>query len=315
MEKTVQTTAPRSAAPPEASAAEVFLEVGDGWHSQASERFPNALTCDVEDYFQVSAFEHLVSKESWSSRQCRIERNVDRILAIYDEQAVKGTFFTLSWVAENYPDVVKRISEAGHEIASHGIRHERIFSMSEAQFREEVSKSKRILEDVSGQTVTGFRAASWSFDARTPWAHRVLAECGYRYSSSIYPIAHDHYGVPDAPATPFFVGETGILEIPATVVNAWGRNWPAAGGGYFRLYPYSLSRYLFDRARSGTGMPSVFYYHPWELDAEQPRMSGIPMKTRVRHYLNLAKFEARLVRMLKDFDWDRMDNIYLRPDI
>lgn len=186
---------------------DVFLAVEGMWQSTDPDRTPNALTCDVEDYFQVSAFEHLVSKESWQDRPCRIAQNVDRILELYAEHEVQGTFFILGWVAEHYPQIVRRIADGGHEIASHGIQHERIYGMTEDQFRDEVAISKRILEDVSGEPVTGFRAASWSFDARTPWAHRVLAECGYRYSSSIYPISHDHYGVPDAPAAPFFVGD------------------------------------------------------------------------------------------------------------
>lgn len=271
----------------------------------------NALTCDVEDYFQVSAFEHLVTKESWRQRECRIPRNVDRVLELFDSAGVHGTFFTLGWVAEICPEVVRRISAEGHEVASHGMQHVRVWHQTEAAFRADIVRTKQLLEDVSGQPVRGYRAASWSIDKRTPWAHRIMAEAGYEYSSSIYPIAHDHYGLPDAPDYPFYVKSAGILEIPASTSRLFGRNLPAAGGGYFRLLPLACSRWLMQRIIRTTQLPVVFYFHPWELDPEQPHMPGISAQTRFRHYLNLDKFEGRLKTLLAAFAWDRMDSIYL----
>jgi len=272
---------------------------------------PNALTCDVEDYFQVSAFEHLVPKSAWAERECRIPRNVDRALQLYDDAGVKGTFFTLGWVAEHYPATVRRIADAGHEVASHGMQHVRVWDQTPEDYRADISRTRKLLQDVSGQPVLGYRAASWSLDRRTPWAHEIMAEEGYRYSSSIYPISHDHYGVPDAPAWPFYIRNSGLLEIPASAPRWLGRNLPAAGGGYFRLLPYTASRWLIRRVRRENRVPAIFYFHPWELDPDQPRMSGITLKTRFRHYLNLHRFEARLVRLLRELAWDRMDRIYL----
>lgn len=290
-----------------------FLAVDRRW-SPPSRNLPNALTCDVEDWFQVSAFEHLVPKASWGERECRIPRNVDRVLALCDDADVRGTFFTLGWVAEHHPEVVRRIAEAGHEVASHGMQHRRVWNQSPEEFRADITRAKALLEDVSGERIHGYRAASWSLDRSTPWAHRIMAEAGYEYSSSVYPIAHDHYGLPDAPTAPFYVQTAGILEIPASTSRLFGRNMPASGGGYFRLLPYAVSRGLMRRIQ-GTGFPAVFYFHPWELDAEQPRMDGISLKTRFRHYLNLRRFEPRLKRLLRDLDWGRMDAIYLRtPD-
>jgi polysaccharide deacetylase family protein (PEP-CTERM system associated) len=271
----------------------------------------HALTCDVEDWFQVSAFEPLIPKESWFDRECRIPRNVDRVLELFDAAGVKGTFFTLGWVAEHYPQVVRRIAESGHEVASHGMRHVRVRSQSADEFREDIVRAKGLLEDVSGTAVRGYRAASWSIDKSTPWAHDVMAEAGYEYSSSIFPIAHDHYGLPDAPTAPFYVKPSGILEIPASTARVLGRNLPAAGGGWFRLLPLALSLVLIRRLTRETGVPAVFYFHPWELDPGQPRMTGISLKTRFRHYVNLRCFEARLARLLGELEWDRMDEIYL----
>jgi polysaccharide deacetylase family protein (PEP-CTERM system associated) len=223
---------------------------------------------------------------------------------------VKGTFFTLGWVAENYPEVVRRIAAAGHEVASHGMQHVRVWTQTPDEFRADARRAKALLEDISGQRVKGYRAASWSMDRRTPWAHEILAEAGYEYSSSVYPIAHDHYGVPDAPAEPFVVRSAGILEIPATTTRLAGRNVPAAGGGYFRLMPLPVSLWLMRRVRRVGGAPVVFYFHPWELDPAQPRMPGASARARFRHYLNLAKFEPRLIELLRSFAWDRMDHVF-----
>jgi polysaccharide deacetylase family protein (PEP-CTERM system associated) len=266
------------------------------------------MTCDVEDYFQVGAFERLVSREEWSRYECRVPRNVDRVLQAFADAGVRGTFFTLGWVARHHPDVVRRIAAEGHEIASHGMQHVRVFTQRPEEFRADVTEAKRLLEDVSGQPVRGYRAASWSIDLRTPWAHEILKAAGYEYSSSIYPIAHDHYGVPDAPTVPFYVRAADMLEIPATTLRLFGRNVPSAGGGFFRLLPLAASQWLLRRAQRQS--PAMFYFHPWEVDPEQPRIAGASAKARFRHYLNLDKFEARLKVLLRSFAWDRMDRVF-----
>jgi len=276
----------------------------------AGARACNAMTCDVEDYFQVGAFEKIVPPSRWAEYECRIPRNVDRVLELFAAADVKATFFTLGWVAEHHPEVVRRIAAAGHEVASHGMRHVRVRAQQPEQFRADVTAAKKLLEDVSGQAVRGYRAASWSIDERTPWAHRILSEAGYEYSSSLFPIEHDHYGVPDAPTQPFHIDSAEILEIPATTTRIAGRNIPAAGGGYFRLLPLAASRWLMRRVLSTGAAPAIFYFHPWELDPGQPRIPGASARARFRHYLNLGKFERRLATMLESFAWDRMDRVF-----
>ena len=271
----------------------------------------HAMTCDVEDYFQVSAFANHVAQEEWEHCECRIPRNVDLILERLETHKARATFFTLGWVAQNYPEVVRRIAAAGHEVASHGMRHVRVWQQSRSDFAEDAGTAKKLLEDTAGIPVVGYRAASWSIDQRTPWAHEVLAEAGYSYSSSVYPIAHDHFGVPDAPTEPYYIAESGLLEIPPSVVRLLGKNVPAAGGGYFRLYPLPFSTWLIDRLESRGAAPYVFYFHPWEMDPGQPRINGISAKTKFRHYLNLEKFDARLSALLGRYRWGRMDEIYL----
>jgi polysaccharide deacetylase family protein (PEP-CTERM system associated) len=236
---------------------------------------------------------------------------MDRILELLSEHDVRATFFTLGWVAQQYPEIVRRVADAGHEIASHGVQHTRVWQQTESQFLEDASAAKKVLEDVSGMPVAGYRAASWSIDARTPWAHDVLERAGYKYSSSIYPIRHDHFGVPNAPTMPHFVGQGDLLEIPASVARIAGRNIPAAGGGYFRLYPLKISKWLINRIQSSGDSPYIFYFHPWEMDPDQPRVAGATVKSRFRHYLNLDRFPNRLNALLRDYEWDRMDYLFL----
>ena len=272
----------------------------------------NALTIDVEDYFQVSAFAPHIARDTWADRECRVEANVDRILGILDDGAVVATFFTLGWIAERYPQLVRRIVDAGHELASHGYGHLRASDQSHAAFLEDISSSKAILEDLGGQAVHGYRAPSFSIGPANLWALDALQHAGYRYSSSIYPIRHDHYGMPDAPRFAWRPrGALGVLELPVSTVRLGNRNYPAGGGGYFRLLPYPLSRWLLRRINSRDGQAGIFYFHPWELDPGQPRPLGPGWKTRFRHYLNLARMEARLARLTSDFAWDRMDRIFL----
>ena len=271
----------------------------------------NALTIDVEDYFQVSAFSPYIRRDEWESRECRVERNVDRILQMLAERQVHATFFTLGWVAERYPQLVRRIVEGGHELASHGYGHERVSDLSESAFRQDIIRSKRLLEDLSGSSVRGYRAPSFSIGTGNLWAFDLLAHAGYAYSSSIYPIKHDHYGMPDSPRFAYRVG-AGLLEVPVTTVRMGQRNLPSTGGGWFRLMPYALSRWMLQRVNRQDREAAIFYFHPWEIDPEQPRIAGIDAKTRFRHYVNLGRNEAKLRRLLQDFRWGRMDEIFLR---
>ncbi|OYV76597.1 MAG: polysaccharide deacetylase [Chromatiales bacterium 21-64-14] len=269
------------------------------------------MSVDVEDYFQVSAFEKQIPKQSWPTLPSRVERNTRLVLDLFDRCSVKATFFTLGWVAERFPDLVREIVHRGHELASHGYAHVRVVRQSQAEFREDVTRTKALLEQVAGVAVAGYRAASYSIGRDNLWALDVLEAAGYRYSSSIYPIRHDLYGMPEAPRFPFRYGRSGILEVPITTVSLLNRNLPCGGGGYFRLFPYQISRWAIRRVNRSDHQPAVFYFHPWELDPEQPRPDSLRLKTRIRHYLNLERMEARLGRLLKDFRWDRMDRVYL----
>jgi len=276
------------------------------------EKIRNAMTCDVEDYFQVSAFAPYIDRASWPIRECRVEANMERILALYERHGVRATFFTLGWIAERYPAMVRRIVAAGHELASHGYGHLRASDQSRAEFDNDIRSSKALLEDIGGQAVVGYRAPSFSIGHANLWALDALHEAGYKYSSSIYPIAHDHYGMPDAPRFAFYPnGPDGLLEVPITTVKMAGRNLPAGGGGYFRLLPYALSRWMVKRVNEQDQEPALFYFHPWEVDPGQPRPEGLGAKARFRHYINIDRMERRLEQLARDFKWDRMDRIFL----
>lgn len=290
------------------TASEKFEILGQNYRGK---RLPNAMTVDVEDYFQVSAFENTVSRADWKDMPVRLARNIDKILEMFDESDVKGTFFTLGWVCQEFPEIVRSIAEAGHEIASHGFEHSRVGTFNHEDFRADVEGTRKRLEDVSGMQVLGYRAPSFSIGQKTLWAHDVLAEAGYTYSSSVFPIQHDHYGLPEAPRFPFRSSENGVLEIPMSSLTSMGRNWPCSGGGFFRLLPLAYSKWAIKRINVKEQMPAVFYFHPWELDPDQPRIKGISGKARFRHYVNLSKFEYRLSRMLHEFRWGRMDHIFL----
>lgn len=272
----------------------------------------NAFTVDVEDYFQVSALAPYIPRQQWDSIPCRIERNVERILDLLSEQGAHATFFTLGWIAERYPVLVRRIVEQGHELASHGYGHLRASEQTPDNFHEDISRSKKLLEDIGGVAVQGYRAPSFSIGANNLWALDLLQDAGYRYSSSIYPIQHDHYGMPEAPRFAFRPrGESGLLELPVTTVNVFGRNYPAGGGGYFRMLPYPMSRWCLNRVNRQDSQPCMFYFHPWEIDAEQPRQPGINFKTRFRHYVNLSRMEGKICALLRDFEWDRVDRVFM----
>lgn len=276
----------------------------------ATTRPRNAMSIDVEDYFQVSAFAPYIDRDRWPTIECRVEQNIDRILALLDEKQIRATFFTLGWIAERYPAVVKAIVAGGHELASHGYGHERASDLSETAFRQDLLRAKGLLEDLGGVPIQGYRAPSFSIGKSNLWAFDVLKETGHRYSSSVYPIAHDHYGMPDSPRFAYPVRE-GLLEIPVTTVRMGSRNLPSSGGGYFRLLPYAVSRWLIRRVNERDGQSAVFYFHPWEIDADQPRVPGIDAKTRFRHYVNINRTHRRIARLLDDFAWGRMDEIFL----
>lgn len=271
----------------------------------------NAMTVDVEDYFQVSAFEPSVRREDWDRHEWRVERNTDRILGLFAERGIHATFFMLGCVAQRYPKLTRTIVQEGHELASHGYQHVRVTQQQRDEFREDVIRTKKLLEDIAGCAVNGYRAASYSIGAKNLWALDILEETGHLYSSSIYPIRHDLYGMPEAPRFAFRHNGNGLLEIPVTTVMVGDRKLPCGGGGYFRLFPYGLSRWALRRVNERDGQPCVFYFHPWEIDAAQPRPPNLSVKTRFRHYLNLGRMERRLRRLLKDFRWDRMDNVFL----
>jgi polysaccharide deacetylase family protein (PEP-CTERM system associated) len=273
----------------------------------------NALTIDVEDYFQVSAFAPYIRREDWDARECRIERNVGRILDMLAARQTQATFFTLGWIAERYPQLVRRIVAEGHELASHGYGHQRATDLSRSEFTQDITRAKRLLEDLAGVPVLGYRAPSFSIGTANLWAFDALAQAGYRYSSSIYPIKHDHYGMPDSPRFAYRVA-SGMLEIPVTTLRMMNRNLPSSGGGYFRLLPYAVSRWMLQQVNQQDREAAIFYFHPWEIDADQPRIPGIDAKTRFRHYLNLARMESRLHSLLADFRWGRMDRIFLARD-
>ena len=268
------------------------------------------MSVDVEDYFQVSAFRPYIDPQDWGRYPLRVERNIGRILEIFAEAGVKGTFFWLGWVAERLPGLVRQVADAGHEIASHGWRHVRIYEQQPAEFRADVSQTKALLEDLAGQQIIGYRVASFSLDSDSLWALEVLREVGYHYSSSINPVRHDHYGMPSAPRFPFRFDGYALTEIPIATVEVAGLRLPCGGGGFFRLLPYWWSRWALKRIGTGEGRPSMFYFHPWEIDADQPRIDGIDRRAPFRHYVNLAGFEGKLRRLARDFHWAPVREVF-----
>jgi polysaccharide deacetylase family protein (PEP-CTERM system associated) len=270
----------------------------------------NAMTVDVEDYFQVQAFAHCINRADWDSWPRRVDVNTNRILDQFARAGIKATFFTLGWVAERFPTLIRRIVHEGHELASHGWDHTRADSQDPDTFRMDVRRTRLLLEDLGGVAVKGYRAATFSIGIRNMWAFAILRQEGYRYSSSINPIRHDLYGMPDAPRVPFHPAADGVVELPMTTVRLLGRNWPCSGGGYFRLLPTPLYRFGLLRVNRHDRQPGIFYFHPWEIDPDQPRVPHAGWKARLRHYTNLSLMEADLDRLLRDFVWDRMDRVY-----
>ncbi len=273
----------------------------------------NGLSVDVEDWFQVGAFEGVIARDSWDSLSDRIERNCDAILEMFDQAEVKATFFTLGWVAQRHPALLRRIAAAGHELASHGWDHARVFTMDKASFAADLDKSRKAIEDAAGVPITGYRAPSFSIDSRTPWAYMALAEQGFAYSSSVAPITHDHYGWREAPRFAFRpLPWSDLLEIPVTTAEFAGRRLAAGGGGFFRVLPYAFSRWAIRQVNTRDGRPAVFYFHPWEIDPQQPRVTAASLRSRMRHYTNLDIMADKLKQLVRDFEWGRMDVLAAR---
>lgn len=268
----------------------------------------NGLSVDVEDWFHVGAFESVIRRDAWDTLTNRIDRNCNLILDLFAEAEVQATFFTLGWVARRHGPLMRRIVSEGHELASHGWGHDRVFRLDRETFAEDVSASRKALEDASGHRVTGYRAPSFSIDSRTPWAYMVLAEQGFEYSSSVAPITHDHYGWAEAPRFAFRpLPWADLVEIPVTTAMFGGRRLAAGGGGFFRVLPYAFSRWAIRQVNRRDERPAVFYFHPWEIDPEQPRVANAPVKSKLRHYTNLTGMAGKLRQLILDFDWGRMD--------
>ncbi len=270
----------------------------------------NALTVDVEDYFQVAALAEAVDRKDWSTMEYRVEANTDQLLELFEQRGVKATFFTLGWVAERSPDLVRRIQKAGHEIASHGYSHQLVYNQTPDVFRQETRKSKQILEDITGEPINGYRAASYSITAESRWALDILCEEGFTWDSSIFPVHHDRYGMPGTPHQPYILeapkGGT-LKEFPLSTCPVGNYRMPIAGGGYFRLYPYALSRWGLGKINRA-GQPFIFYLHPWEIDTGQPRLK-VKAFSRFRHYNNLDKCMNRLQRLLTDFQFGSVSDV------
>ena len=273
-----------------------------------SGRVVNGLSVDVEDWFQVGAFEGVIDRSNWDGLSDRVERNCAAILDMFAAADVKATFFTLGWVAQRHGGLMRRIVDAGHELASHGWDHERVFRLDRASFTADLERSRKVLEDAAGVQITGYRAPSFSIDSRTPWAYMVLAEQGFVYSSSVAPISHDHYGWPEAPRFAFKpLPWSDLVEIPVTTAHFAGKRLAAGGGGFFRVLPYGFSRWAIRQVNTRDQRPAVFYFHPWEIDPDQPRVTGATLRSRVRHYTNLGVMAAKLEQLVREFEWGRMD--------
>jgi polysaccharide deacetylase family protein (PEP-CTERM system associated) len=282
-------------------------------HLLSGDPVVNALSIDVEDYFQVTALSERVAPADWPQFSLRVEKNTDNILSLLAERQIQATFFVLGWVAERCPALIRRIADAGHEVGSHGYSHVRVSDQDAESFKTDVERTRLLLEDIAGVPVHGYRAASFSLSPDLSWAYEALQETGYLYSSSLHPIRHDLYGAPNAPRGAFHPApEAKLIEIPVSTLDFWGRRMPCGGGGYFRLLPYAYSRWAIRRLNNSEHQPCVFYFHPWEIDPDQPRVKGLSARSRFRHYTNLAAMQPKLARLFNDFEWSRIDQVYDR---
>jgi len=279
--------------------------------SAPAQKTVHAMTIDVEDYFHVAALSQVVRPDQWDQQPSRVVDNTHKILQLFADKQIHGTFFVLGWVAERYPELVKEISALGHEVASHGYSHQLIYGQSPEVFRAETHRSKQILEDLSQAPILGYRAASYSITTKSLWALDILTELGFTWDSSIFPVYHDNYGIPDTPNEPYRIQtRNGLMltEFPLTAAKIAGLNIPAAGGGYFRQFPYPLFKLLFQRASQGNSVPKIFYLHPWEVDPDQPRFNEASWFSRFRHYTNLDQCEKRLNRLIDDFEFGTLSD-------
>lgn len=274
----------------------------------------NAMTVDVEEYFHVYALSEVLSKKDWDMLPQRALSSMDKLLALFDVYEIKASFYILGWFAQKHPQLIQKMAKAGHEIASHGYDHRRVDTFTKSEFKEDSHKAKSILEEISGQNIIGYRAPTFSLNEKTPWAYDVLKEMGFRYSSSLYPVKHDLYGDPNGQRIPFQpLGKSiDFYEIPMSTLRMFNKNIPISGGGYFRLLPYSIYKRLILRNQNSSAAPCIFYTHPWEIDAGQPKIEGLSFKSRFRHYHNLEGTYAKLEKLCKDFRWGRMDYIFLK---
>ena len=270
----------------------------------------NYLTIDVEDYFQVAAFEDIIAPDSWASMECRVEKNTAVILDILGKYRVRATFFVVGWIAERYPALVREISRHGHEIGCHSYLHRKIYDLSPAEFREDTKQAKDILEGIIGKTVNGYRAPSYSITKKSLWALDVLEELGFKYDSSIFPIYHDNYGIPDAPRFEYKLPNHEMQEYPISTSLLLGRKVPVGGGGYFRLFPYWFTRYALRKINIAEKQPFVFYLHPWEIDPGQPRFHDASRLSKFRHYNNLHKTKFRFEKLLSDFAFGPIEALF-----
>lgn len=263
----------------------------------------NYLTIDVEDYFQVAAFEKVIQPSQWNSYPSRVERNTKKILEIFGTYKVKATFFIVGWTAEQYPSMVKEIASHGHQIACHSYRHQKIYHQTLEEFRQDTKKAKNILEDITGQPIIGYRAPTYSITKKSLWALDILEELGFKWDSSIFPILHDNYGIPDAPRFTYKLPNHDLIEYPITTALIFGRKIPVAGGGYFRILPYWFTRMALKKINQQEKQPVIFYLHPWEVDPNQPKIDHAGWKSRFRHYHNLGRTEERLHYLLQEFQF------------
>lgn len=268
-------------------------------------------TVDVEEWFQVGAFEKSFDRTEWSQLESRVELQTHNVLSLLEDLSIKATFFCLGWVAERTPRLIKAIAEAGHEVACHGSDHRRLFTLSRSEFEKDIQLSKQLLEEASGQKVLGYRAPSFSLTPDVWWAYECLYDAGFQYSSSLYPVKTDHYGMANAPRKPFYPSKShGIVEIPMTVCDTPFRRVPSSGGGYFRLLPYLFSKRILKAGSEQAGAPGIYYMHPWEMDPEQPFVSHAPLLSKFRHYTGQKALPSKLGKLASDFSWGTMKGVY-----
>ncbi len=282
------------------------------YHPGSSLFMLNAISVDVEEYFHVEAFAGKIDPKSWEDFESRSGRSIDRILRLFQKYETRGTFYILGWIAERQPDMVRKIAAAGHEIGCHGFGHQRIHRQTPDQFRQDVMRSRNRLAELAGKPIHCYRAPSFSITKETLWALDVLAEEEFTIDSSIFPVRHDLYGMPGGRRFPHWENTPGgnrLFEFPPSTIRLANNNWPAAGGGYLRLFPYRFTRWAIRHLNDREKQPAMVYFHPWELDPSQPRISSAPLRSKLRHYVNLEKTEGKIERLLQDFRFTTVSEV------